>query len=90
MRSVRNVSRRFNTFDVKRQCFVDVADYFFGSVRTAILGNVGAKCNVHDCCRKNSNARFYGGNLKLKMFENVGILCHCCSLETCTLVISLD
>lgn len=36
VRSVRNVSRRFNTFDVKRQCFVDVADYFFGSVRTAM------------------------------------------------------
>lgn len=36
MRSVRNVLRYFNTFNVKRQCFVDVADYFFRSVTGAM------------------------------------------------------
>lgn len=36
MRSVRNVSKYFNTFNVKRQCFVDVASYFFGSVKSAM------------------------------------------------------
>lgn len=93
MRSVRNVLRCFNTFNVKRQCFVDVADYFFGSVRTAMSTKRRRKMQrTRLLLKKTVTVRFYGGSLKLKMFENVRILYHCCffSWKTCTLVISLD